>query len=151
MQDEKEEEDLEEELQERDDFEEEIMELFKGSDWDLVIHDGYVYYDTIRASGYPLRRSLIFECFVWMIRKNLREVHGVPETEIYCDYMDGVLDMALDELINRVNDLKKEKRDGTYFFEDPVDGVNRVDIVYVSDYNYKDFFSDVAMGTPRFK
>jgi len=126
--------------------EEELLSLFEGADMDVIIHDAYLCHSFLVASGYPSRRSLIFECLIWMIRKFMIEHHEMKaaELDVKEDYMEGFIDQALDNVLCRHSDFTVGE-----MIEDPMDGVERVNLVNSGDYNAKHFFTDVARGVPR--
>jgi len=121
--------------------------LFNSADLDVLIHDAYLSYNVLVASGYPDRRPLIFECIVWMIRKYMMENHNMKPEELNVkeDHVEGFIDQALDVVLARHSELHGGEK-----FEDPMDGVKRVDLVDGVSYGYNELFTDVACGAPRF-
>jgi len=126
--------------------EEKLLSLFNCADIDMLIHDAYICHDILVASGYPKRPSLIFECCIWMIRRFMIEYHELncAELTVKEDYVKGFIDQALDTVLTRHSELTGED-----MIEDPMDGIERVNLVNSGSYGLKDFFTDVACGVPR--
>lgn len=118
----------------------------------MIIHDGYFYYDLLKRNGVTNTRSLIFECFIWIIRKAAFE-DGFEEDELLMaddslDHHQHILQAALSRTLDLYDSITMfNTPEGN--FRDPIDNTYRRDACLNSegcDYDDEAFTTNIARG-----